>query len=262
MTDVVPTVLELVNNALSDMGREEVNALNATPEAKRVLQIVKDTYYHIVTRKKATHKTRHIPLDSAADSTKPTKLIFTSEFDSLKELRYNVADAGEDDQYELMTYLYPEDFLQMCYQRSSSDTDTTYVTNEDGVKFLVYSDRAPTYWTSFDEEHIYLDSYKSTVESTLQGSKSVAHVLEIPTFPSDASASPELPARYFPMFKSMIKVACYEKIKQMANQTDSQWGGAAYAGLRHEDGSRTGQDRPRKKTYGKRALGRLIVPRD
>ena len=51
---VKKTLLQIVQNILSDMDSEDVNSLNDSIEAQQVASIVEDTYYNIIA-------TRHIP---------------------------------------------------------------------------------------------------------------------------------------------------------------------------------------------------------
>lgn len=254
MSDQNPSILDIVNNVLLDMGRSEVNALGATPEAKQVLSIMKDVFYQLCTRNLWPHKQKHIQLDSAADTTKPTKLLLPEEVVDLKYIRYNVAEAGEPAEYKLLVHKYPEDFLQLTLGRDSTATNVDTVVDEGGATFFVLNDAAPTYWTSFDDGIIYLDSYLSTEESTVQGNKTLVSVALLPDWPTSEDDPVPVPARHIPMYKSMVKAVAYEKIKQVEAVHDTLWSRAAYARFLH-DGSRVGQERPRKPRYGKKGGG-------
>lgn len=251
MSDQNPSILSILNSVLLDMGRSEVNTLGATPEAKRVYSIMQDVYYELCTRNLWPHKTKHLQLSSAADSTKPTKLILPEEVVDLQYIRYNVAESGQPAEYRMLVHKYPEDFLQLTLSRDSTASNIVSVTAEDGATFFVYNDAAPRYWTSFDEDSVYLDSYVATEESTVQGTKTLAHVAVAPDWPVDADSAVPMPARYVPMYKSMVKAVCFEKIKQVEAVHDTLWSRAAYARFLH-DGSRTDQERPRKPRYGKK----------
>lgn len=247
-----PTLLDVVNEILSDMGRDEVNELDATPEAARVLVILKDTYRHLCTRNLWEHKMVHKPLDGASDTTKPTKLLIPEDVIHIKSLDYHVYDPSSSENYYItLTHLYPEDFLRIVQGRNASDSSVSSFDNDNNVELRVFNDRAPTYWTSFDDKYVYLDAWNSVLDSTVVTTRTQAHVTVYPNFPAQDTSTFDLPARFMPMFISWAKATCFEKIKQIASPTDQYWSRASYARFLH-DGSRVGQERPKKPTYGKR----------
>lgn len=251
------TLLDIINDILLDMNELRVNTLGATPAAERVQNILRDVYFELVSRRLWPANGRHIQLLSASDSDKPTKLLVPDNVSDIEYIRYNVAAPGEPAQYVLLVHKYPEDFLQLTYTRNSTDPATVEVETEDGAKFFVLNNQSPRYWTSFDERSIYVDSYDSTKESTLQGHNTVAFVYKEPEWPTTDTGTLDMPPRYVPMFKALAKAVCFEKIKQIQSPHDEIWGRALYGRLIHE-GSRTEQDRPRKARYGKRARGHYI----
>lgn len=247
-----PTLLDVVNEILQDMGRDEVNSLDSTPEAARVLTILKDTYRHILTRNLWEHKYVHRELSGAADSSKPTKLIIPEDVIKVRSLEYHVYDpANSEDYYTSLTHLYPEDFLRIVQGRNTGSSEVSSFSNDDGIEVRAFNDRAPTYWTSFDDKSIYLDAWNSSLDATVIGARTQAHVAVYPSFPVSDSDQFDMPARFLPMYISWAKATCFEKIKQIASPTDQYWSTSSYGRFLHE-GSRTGQERPKKQTYGKR----------
>mgnify|MGYP000149502562 CR=1 FL=1 len=59
----------------------------------------------------------------------------------------------------------------------------------------------PSFYTSFDDEHIVMDSYKSSVETTLQNSKTQAYGVVYPTFTISDTFTPDLDDTLFPYSK-------------------------------------------------------------
>lgn len=242
-----PTLLDVVNDILIDMGRDEINDLDATPEASRVLSILKDTYKQLLTRNLWEHKHLHKALNGAADTTKPTKLLIPEDVVDLKGVKYKV----EENYYKELIHLYPEDFLRIVQNRNVDATEVVSHNNDEGVELRLYNDREPSYWTSFDEKNIYLDAWDSVADSTVVGGNTVAHVVVYPAFPTTASDTFDIPARVMPMYVAWSRSICFEKIKQMVSSSDQYWSRASYGRFLH-DGSRTSQERPKKPTYGKR----------
>lgn len=243
-----PTLLNVVNEILSDMGRDVINTLDATPEAARVLAILKDVYRQLATRNLWEHRHVHRQLAGGSDSSKPTKVILPEEVMRVKEISYRVA---QGDYFVKLTHLYPEDFLRIVQGRTTASAEVTAFSNEDGVELRVFNDRPPSYWTSFDDTIVYLDSWDTAASSTIVGADTQAHVVLYPTFPVGADDLFDVPARFMPMYISTAKSICFEKIKQIASPSDQYWSKASYGRFLH-DGSRVGQERPKKETYGKR----------
>jgi hypothetical protein len=240
------TLLNVVNNILEDMGRDKVNSLDATPEASRVVNILKDTYSQLLTRNLWEHKHAHLPLQGASDVTKPTKLLLDAGIIDIKEVLYN-----KEGNWQKLVHVYPEEFLRIVQMRNLTDPDLVVVQNDDGVELRIGTREHPTYWTSFDEKTIYLDSWRQSLSSTVAGNSAVAHVVVYPAFPQQEQDVFDIPVRHMPMFVAWARSICFEKIKQIVSTSDQYWSRASYGRFLH-DGSRVGQDRPQRKTYGKR----------
>ncbi len=76
----------------------------------------------------------------------------------LKNLRYR-NDNGDITRIE---YVEPIVFLERLEGRNASDAFVTEIANEDGVLLKIRTDRAPTYYTSFNERDISFDAHDST----------------------------------------------------------------------------------------------------
>ena len=113
-----------------------------------------------------------------------------------------------------MTYLGPLEFLSLILPRglNSSDTNITEVTSP--VKLYIYNDRAPVYWTSFDDEYIILDAYNSDLENTLQASKTEVLAYKEPTFSVTDGHYPDLPSKQFPQLVAAVKAQVMATIAQ------------------------------------------------
>jgi hypothetical protein len=116
--------------------------------------------------------------------------------------------------------LAPESFLKYTDERNSNDSNVQTVI--DTVPLYILNDRAPLYWTSFDDEYIIMDSFDSDVDSTLQASKMQVWGSREPAFTISDSFIPDLPARAFPYLLSEAKSVSFNALKQAGNPKEEQ----------------------------------------
>lgn len=250
MSYPVQTVLELVNSVLSDMGRDQVNDLGQTPEARRVENIARDVYYQFISRKLWPHQRELTELESLSDLSRRTCLRVPSRVSRVEKISYNVGTLAEPEWRELC-YLEPEKFSRKL-QGNPSDQDNYTAITVDDVKLSVRKDSQPFYWSSFDDEVIILDSYDYTVEDTSQGSKTAAWVYVEPSWPLTRDDKVELPARYYPTYLALVKATATEKIKKEQSQSDLYWGRAGMARMLSEERVNGRNRTQKRKRYGRR----------
>lgn len=83
----------------------------------------------------------------------------------IQTLRYRYEDAGVQNCFRTLRYMYPDEFMKRLQNNKPTDADTTTVTIN-GVELYPKTNRHPRYWTSFDEQNVVLDSYDSTQNPT------------------------------------------------------------------------------------------------
>jgi len=217
------TLLEVVQSVLSDMDSDEVNSISDTLESLQVAQIAKDTYYWMLADRDWPHLNQLFLLGSVSDTTRPNYLQIPSDVHELESVAYNTRKSdGTYDIYKELIYMYPDTFLVKHNRLKDSDTNITLVTDGSGVKFSVYNDRAPKYWTSFDDEYIVTDAYDSDAESTLQSSKTQCRGRREPTWTSSDTFTPDLPRDAFPTYLAEVKSSCFLNLKQVENAKAEQ----------------------------------------
>src|SRR5690606_12360987 len=90
-------------------------------------------------------------------------------------------------------YLYPDDFLRMCSQRTKTTENARTVLDVSGVPLIIKTNKAPSVWTSFDDEYLVCDSYDKEVEDALQKSKTQCLIYSLPVWEHRDDAIPDLP---------------------------------------------------------------------
>lgn len=219
------TLLELTQDILNDMDGDSVNAITDTIESNQVAQVIKTTYYELIEGREWPHLQERMQLTGAADITLPTHLQIPDNVQRILWIKYDRANATDTDKkYTDITYMEPDEFLAMSLGRSSSATEVDIVVDvyNNNTEFLVYNDRAPTYWTTFNDEWVVFDSYDSAVETTIQTSKNSALVYKSPTWTMENEFTPDLPSKAFPLLLAESKSTCFASLRQAPNPKEEQ----------------------------------------
>ena len=203
------TLLEMVQSILSDMDSEDVNAISDTLEAQQVASVIEDTYYNILSARDIPEHQQLLKLTSLSDSTRPTHFSYPTNVKQIEQLSYNTATTGT--QYASVNYVHPLEFLERMDDTSSSSVKVPdKVGNTD---IFVNNNEHPTYYTSFDDTHIVMNSYKSSLESTLQADKTRAYGTVYPTFTISDSFEPDLDDNMLPYLLAEAKSTCFSLFK-------------------------------------------------
>jgi hypothetical protein len=119
-------------------------------------------------------------------------------------------------------YLNPEDFMEVVDKRDSSKANVTVVTDPTGISININNDKAPQYFTSFDDEYLVFDSYDSQVDTTLQSNKTQCHGKRSVAFSLLDTFTPDLPIQMFTYLLAEAKSTAFMTLKQMANAKAEQ----------------------------------------
>lgn len=217
------TLLEMVQDVLNDLDSDEVNSINDTIESQQVAQIIKTSYYAMLSNRNWPHTRRVTQLDAANDLTKPNYLKIPSNWKEMENFKYDKAKFGATsiDTRDVI-YKNPDDFLRYVSFRNSGNSNVRTVSDFSGVKLLIVNDAAPTYWTSFDDQYIVTDSYDSAVDTTLQKNKTQCLAYVEPSWSVSDTFIPDLPTEAFIALVEEAKSAASLKLKQTADQKAEQ----------------------------------------
>jgi hypothetical protein len=213
------TLLDMTQDILSAIDGDEVNSISDTVEAMQVVAIIKRCYLDIVTEHELPCNEGLTKLIGLGDVDKPNVMQIPESVSKVNWIQYDCReDVDGDKEYRDMKYLAPLDFMHLVNSRSSTDTDNNVVVEiETDVPLVIDKTKAPTYWTSFDDEYIVFDSYNSDVDSTLQQSKSIIHAGSEPTFTIDDDFIPDLPENLFSYLYNKAEANAFAKLKQETN---------------------------------------------
>ena len=225
------TLLEMVQNILSDMDSEEINSISDSNEAEQIVQVIKTSYFNMIASRFIPEHSQAIKLNSLSQSARPTHFVFPARVKNLESLSYNVSEVTGGVEYRRLQYLTPDEFFGVSDNRNSEASNTIKVLDvQADTTLLIRNDVMPSYYTTFDDEHIVLDSYKSTVEATLPSSKTRAYGVRYPTFDTTSDGFvPDIDGTMFPFLlaeskstaMSLFKSGSDPKIEQAARRQKS-----------------------------------------
>ncbi len=222
------TLLEMVQNILSDMDSEEVNSITDSNEAEQIAKVVENTYFNLIATRFIPEHAQAIKLTSFSSSARPTHFSFPSRVKNIEFLDYNVSKAVGGVDYKRLTYLEPDNFFALSDGRDSLASNIKQVADvQADSTLLIRNDVMPTYYTSFDDENVVLDAYMSSVDATLTSAKTRAYGVKFPTFDSFSDTfTPDIDEVMFPYLlaeakgtaMSLFKTGPDPKIEQVARR--------------------------------------------
>ena len=216
-------LLEIVQDILSDMDSDVINSIDDTDEAGQVAAIVKSTYEAMISNRNWPHTARIINLTASTDNLFPTYMTIEDDVKQFISIFYDKRRVDETRmRYQELKYKEPDDFLRLTNSRDSTASTVDVINDPSGVKLLIQNDRAPTYYTSFDDNTLIFDSYDSTVDTTLQASKTQARAYVIPAFEISNEFVPDLPMEAFSALIEEAKSKAQFKLKQMQDIKSEQ----------------------------------------
>lgn len=241
------TLLEIVRSILSEMDSGDVNSIQDSEEALQVADIVRGCFEEMVANRNWPMQRRLVQLDHSGDILKPTHLKLPDGAKELVFFKYNrVKDPLAEFSMQEIKYKEPDDFLRMVSSRNANTPNTDVVYDFGGTELAVITNKAPSYWTSFDDTYIVCDSYDKSIEATLQKAKTQALIYLAPSWTQADDAIPALPADAFPALIEESKSTAFFVLKQMANEKAEQkavrqrrwlsrkaW--KAHGGIRYDD---------------------------
>ena len=213
-----PTLLEFVQDILSDADGDDVNSITDTVESDQCARVVRDCFDQIVDLHDFEH-TKTLKQLTATSASTPNVMTRPEGFHTLEWIRYDKkATAGGAQKYELVSYMDVNTFISRVSARSTSDSTVDAITLSTGHIIPIRNDEAPSYYTVMDQgsDELVFDSYDSSLETNLQASKSLAYGVEKPSLTLADASEISLPkhlavlvkrearAMYFDLYKDGI----------------------------------------------------------
>lgn len=213
------TLLKMTQQILRSLKGEEVSSLAETEEASLVADIIEECYYNIVSESDLLEEKTLFELNASGDITKPTLMNLPDDVIGLEWLKYNIIADGETaPNYQTIQYLDLYTFLELTDQLKTTNsyvgTYTVTTGTADSIDFFYRNDKAPQYYTSFDDRQLVFDSYDADVDSTLQKNKTRCYGLKESTWTKTDSFVPHLDSQQFNLLYQEAKATAWAELRQ------------------------------------------------
>lgn len=240
------TLLDLTQDILSALDSDEVNSIGDTTESLQVANIIKNTWWNIVSRSHLPEHMDMFRLDASTEMALPvlmlkptnvTHIDWIKYFDEsvqstdgtsfIHDLNTDITgqtppnDTNPDLNYKTVQILPIVDFLTLVNRYNPYDDNVEDYTLE-GITLRYRNDRHPTHCGVLSDKYILFDSYDSTIEDTIQHSKTQAYGQIIPEFKMEDSFIPLLDDYQFPLLFNEAKSLAFFELKQMAHAKAEQ----------------------------------------
>ena len=229
------TLLEIVQEILSDMDSDEVTSISDNAEATQVAHIVKETYFHLISQLDIPeHKTLFKLKET--DATTPTLMYMPDTSLRLEWVQYDkkhdpgsfvggifqgdAFDITESSYFVFLEYLPPDTFFENMNRKKWTGTDVaTYTwTTASGDTFdIKYSTNAsPSSYTVIEDYWVLFNSINTEISADyLESDLTWCYGVKVPTFTLSDSFTPDLDAGEFNWFINEAKKAAFAKLKQV-----------------------------------------------
>jgi hypothetical protein len=223
MATMKKTLLEIVQDILNDLDSDAVTAIADTIEATQVANIVAQTYFDLISDRVIPEHFELFRLTALADATRPNYMALPDNVGKVLRIEYNKSSTSEQE-YREIHWRDPLVFLTDTAKRNSASTtvDTVPDFNAD-TELLIYNDRMPHMWTSFDNKHIVMDAYDSAIDTTwLLAAKSRGYGQLIPTVTISDAFTFDFESKYFPYLIAEAKSRSFSILHKTIDQKIEQ----------------------------------------
>jgi len=212
------TLLQIVQNILSDMDSEDVNSISDSIEAEQIASVVRDVYFNMVSTRMIPEHQELLTLTSLSSTARPTHFVIPDDVKKIEIIQYNISTTGGTD-FRTLKYLEPIEFLNL-----NAEGDSTLSVNSvsGNVSVLIRTDKMPTFYTLFDDEHVVMDAYDSSVVQTLTQSNTRCYGHKIPNFTISDDFTPDIDEVLFPYLIAEAKSTCFSLFKSGVDQKIEQ----------------------------------------
>lgn len=213
------TLEYMVKDIHNDLDFDEINTIDDTPEAAQVAQIIRTTYYSMMSSDNWPHLRKTIKLVPYSATSQPTHMSLPKGVTQLCNIFYNCATEGETRlHYKEIKYLDPDAFLRKSNSLNSDASNVKVIKDDTGVVLMIRTDLAPTYFTSFDDNTVVFDSYDSSVDEAMMSSKVQAMAYVMPAWETRGDFIPDLPDEAFIGLLEEAKSRAALKLRQMPDE--------------------------------------------
>lgn len=217
------TLLEMVQDILSALDSDEVNSISDSTEALQVATAIKHAYNDIISRANLPEHFELFELNASLDINQPTIMHLPKDVMTLMWVKYDVQEVGDTEPtYRQINYLTPDDFFQRVLTlQDQNQNDVVRFTidgpNDSSIDIVALNNKAPDYYTSFDDRMLIFDSFNNEVDGTLMKNKTICYGELQSGFEMVDDFTPDLDPRHFSLLYNEAKASCFADLKQVEN---------------------------------------------
>ena len=213
------TLLRVVQDTSRYLAGFNVNSVFDTDESLDIAYIAERMYYLMCQRYNNVQFTGAVgTLESYIDPTYPTYMTIPENVQRIQDskIQYNAVKYSDNAtvRYQDVQYLSPKDFLERSKMVSDAVPNTVVVNDPSGVEFVIRTDKAPSYCTSFDGNTVIFDSYDSEVDTTLQQTKTRVHFTKEEVFLIQDAFEIPIPTELSEMYLDMVIAEASVQLRQ------------------------------------------------
>lgn len=204
------------------MSSDEVNSISDTTEAQQVAEIVRTTYFNIISRAELPEQKKLFQLDASLSLLEPNLMFSPEGIKTIEWIKYFDTTAG---MYKYVTILPLQQFSDYVngYLASDINVDTLNLTvDSETFIFNFKNDVQPRYCTVLSNYYVIFDSYDSALDDTLQSSKTMCHGLTTPIFTMEDNFIPDLDEQQVPLLLNEAKSLAFLELKQLTHAKAEQ----------------------------------------
>lgn len=218
------TLLQMVQDIMSDMDSDAILSITDTVESEQVAQTIKTVYDQLVADQIIPELMVLGQLTTPNLVTYPGALNYLqvpTTYSSVDIIKYDCQTSGATSpNYLDMRYLEPEDFLNLVDLNQADQGNVVQVTDPGaaGVQYYVRNDYHPQWYTSFDDQYLAFESIDMAVDTVqLLGSKTRVTAKTIPAWTVLDTFVPQIDDNLFPYLLAEAKATCFVNLKQQQN---------------------------------------------
>ncbi len=215
------THLKATQEILRAMESDEINSISDTVESVSVAQLLEAVYYDLATELGLEEHDGFFELNASGDVAKPTLMTLPTNITRWDWIEYDIIDTGETyANHRRLEFVPIDEFVEMQNSlrgQTSGVGQMNVTSNGETFPIMYRSDKQPQYFTTYDDDNILFDSYDSSVDSTLQKSKTRCYGATYPTFTQSDAFIPDLHPTQFSYYINKAKLRAFAELKQTTN---------------------------------------------
>ena len=215
------SLIQMVQEILQAMDSDEVNSIDDTVESYAVAVLLRSVFYDLAVDLGLPEHEGLFELNPSNDADKPTLMTIPTNVSLVRSVKYNIKTDDEDyANYSELSFMPFDEFLvaQNGLRGSTSDVgQMTFTNNTEDFEIMYRSDKMPQWYTTIDDYSFLFDSYDSSIDTTLQKSKTMCMGIIYPSFDLVDTFIPDLDPPQFSLLKNRAKVRAFAELKQAPN---------------------------------------------